>query len=228
MCGRFVLRASPEAMMTLFDLAEAPLLAPRYNIAPTQPVAIVRVDPDRSLMVPQREWTHVVWGLIPGWAKDPSIGARMINARSETAAEKPSFRAAMKYRRCLVPTDGFYEWMKVPGGKQPMFIHRPDHAPFAIAGLWERWTSPDGSLIESCTLLTTEPNAMMAGIHNRMPVILDPADYEMWLDAGHVKPDAAQHLLRPCPDDWLTAYPVSTVVNNARNEVAACVEPLPA
>ena len=211
--------------MTLFDLAEAPLLAPRYNIAPTQPVAIVRVDPDRSLMLPQREWTHVVWGLIPGWAKDPSIGARLINARSETAADKPSFRAAMKYRRCLVPADGFYEWQKVPGGKQPMFIHRMNHAPFAIAGLWERWTSPDGSLIESCTLLTTEPNAMMAGIHNRMPVILDPVDYAMWLDAGHVKPDAVQHLLRPCPDDWLTAYPVSTVVNNARNETPACVEP---
>lgn len=212
--------------MTLFDLAEAPILAPRYNIAPTQPVAIVRVDPDRSLMIPHREWTHVVWGLIPGWAKDPSMGVRMINARSETAAEKPSFRAAMKYRRCLVPADGFYEWQKLPGGKQPMFIHRPDHAPFAIAGLWERWTSPDGSLIESCTLLTTSPNAMMANLHNRMPVILDPADYDMWLDAGHVKPDDAQHLLRPCPDEWLTAYPVSTVVNNARNEVAACVEPL--
>ena len=226
MCGRFVLRASSEAMMTLFDLAEAPILAPRYNIAPTQPVAIVRVDPDRSLMIPHREWTHVVWGLIPSWAKDPSMGVRMINARSETAAEKPSFRAAMKYRRCLVPADGFYEWQKLPGGKQPMFIHRPDHAPFAIAGLWERWTSPDGSLIESCTLLTTSPNAMMANLHNRMPVILDPADYDMWLDAGHVKPDAAQHLLRPCPDEWLTAYPVSTVVNNARNEVAACVEPL--
>jgi putative SOS response-associated peptidase YedK len=222
MCGRFTLLAPGEAVAELFDLSETPQLAPRYNIAPTQPVAAVRYNNDKN----QRELAHFHWGLIPRWAKDPSIGSRMINARSETAAEKPSFRAAFKYRRCLVPTDGFYEWWKVDGGKQPVLIKMKDERPFAIAGLWEHWQSPDGSEIESVTLLTTEPNDLLTKIHNRMPVILAEKDYDLWLDPGAQHPGEVQPLMRPFPGDKMTFYPVSTHVNNPRNEDPGCIVPL--
>lgn len=222
MCGRFTLIAPGEAVAELFDLSEAPELAPRYNIAPTQPVAAVRYNRDKG----KREFTHFHWGLIPSWAKDPAIGSRMINARSETAAEKPSFRAAFKYRRCLVPTDGFYEWWKVDGGKQPVRIHMKDERPFAIAGLWEHWQSPDGSEIESCTLLTTGPNDLLKPIHNRMPVILAKEDFDLWLDPGAQHPGEVQPLLRPFTSDKMTFYPVSTHVNNPRNEDPTCIAPL--
>jgi putative SOS response-associated peptidase YedK len=222
MCGRFTLLAPGEAVAELFDLSETPQLAPRYNIAPTQPVAAVRYNNDKN----QRELAHFHWGLIPRWAKDPSIGSRMINARSETAAEKPSFRAAFKYRRCLVPTDGFYEWWKVDGGKQPVLIKMKDERPFAIAGLWEHWQSPDDSEIESVTLLTTEPNDLLTKIHNRMPVILAEKDYDLWLDPGAQHPGEVQPLMRPFPGDKMTFYPVSTHVNNPRNEDPGCIVPL--
>jgi putative SOS response-associated peptidase YedK len=222
MCGRFTLLAPGEAVAELFDLSETPQLAPRYNIAPTQPVAAVRYNNDKN----QRELAHFHWGLIPRWAKDPSIGSRMINARSETAAEKPSFRAAFKYRRCLVPTDGFYEWWKVDGGKQPVLIKMKDERPFAIAGLWEHWQSPDGSEIESVTLLTTEPNDLLTKIHNRMPVILAEKDYDLWLDPGAQHPGEVQPLMRPFPGDKMTFYPVSTHVNNPRNEDPTCIIPI--
>lgn len=222
MCGRFTLLAPGEAVADLFDLAETPHLAPRYNIAPTQPVAAIRYNSDKN----KRELTHFHWGLIPRWAKDPAIGSRMINARSETAAEKPSFRAAFKYRRCLVPTDGFYEWWKVDGGKQPVRIHMKDEQPFAIAGLWEHWQSPDGSEIESVTLLTTDPNDLLKPIHNRMPVILAQKDYQRWLDPGAQHPGEVQPLMRPFPSDNMTFYPVSTHVNNPRNEDPTCILPL--
>ena len=191
----------------------------RYNIAPTQPVAAIRAARSGGA-----EWALFLWGLIPSWSKDPKIGARMINARSETAAEKPSFRSAFKRRRCIVPMDGFYEWQKAGGGKIPHFIHRPDRRPFGVAGLWEVWHSPDGGSLESCTLLTTTPNQFMSGLHNRMPVILDAADYEQWLHEE--RPDQLRHLLRPCPAEWLTAYPVSTYVNRPQNEGPACIVPL--
>jgi putative SOS response-associated peptidase YedK len=222
MCGRFTLIAPGEAVADLFQLSTAPSLAPRFNIAPTQPVAAVRVNRESG----ERELTHFQWGLIPSWAKDPSIGSRMINARSETAAEKPSFRTAFKYRRCLVPADGFYEWQKLNGKKQPVRIHMQDGKPFAIAGLWEHWSSPDGSEIESCTLLTTEPNELLKPVHNRMPVILAPKDFELWLDPGAQHPAEVQPLLRPYPADDLTYYPVSTFVNNSRNEDPQCIVPL--
>jgi putative SOS response-associated peptidase YedK len=222
MCGRFTLIAPGEAVATLFDLAETPQLAPRYNIAPTQPVAAVRYNRDKS----KRELAHFHWGLIPSWAKDPGIGSRMINARSETAAEKPSFRAAFKYRRCLVPTDGFYEWWKVDGGKQPVRIQMKDERPFAIAGLWEHWQSPDGSEIESVTLLTTEPNDLLKPGHNRMPVILAPEDYDLWLDPGAQHPGEVQPLMTAFPSDKMTFYPVSAHVNNPRNEDPQCIVPL--
>lgn len=222
MCGRFTLIAPGEAVAKLFDLSETPELAPRYNIAPTQPIAAVRYNSDKG----EREFTHFYWGLIPSWSKDPSIGSRMINARSETAAEKPSFRAAFKYRRCLVPTDGFYEWWKVDGGKQPVRIQMKDEKPFAIAGLWEHWQSPDGSEIESCTLLTTSPNDLLQPIHNRMPVILAPEDFDLWLDPGAQHPGEVQPLMRPFPSNKMTFYPVSTHVNNPRNEDPTCITPL--
>lgn len=222
MCGRFTLIAPGEAIAELFDLSETPELAPRYNIAPTQPVAAVRYNRDTN----KRELTHFYWGLIPSWSKDPTIGSRMINARSETASEKPSFRNAFKYRRCLVPTDGFYEWWKVDGGKQPVRIQMKDERPFAMAGLWEHWQSPDGSEIESCTLLTTGPNDLLKPIHNRMPVILAPKDFDLWLDPGAQHPGEVQPLLRPFLSEKMTFYPVSTHVNNPRNEDPACITPL--
>jgi putative SOS response-associated peptidase YedK len=222
MCGRFTLIAPGEAIAEHFGLREIPTLAPRYNIAPTQPVAAIRISSKSGTP----ELTHFHWGLIPRWAKDPTIGSRMINARSETAAEKPSFRVAFKYRRCLVPADGFYEWQKVNGGKQPVRIGLADGGLFAIAGLWEHWQSPDGSEIESCTLLTTGPNELLKPVHNRMPVILSPDDYELWLDPGAQHPGEVQPLLRSYPDETMRYYPVSTHVNNPRNEDPLCIEPL--
>jgi len=223
MCGRFALLIPGEELAEAFDLPAVPVeMAPRYNIAPTQPVAAVRAHP----VTGRKELTHFHWGLIPFWSKDPSMAARMINARSETAAEKPSFRAAYKYRRCIVPASGFYEWQKHNGRKQPMFIHHVQNEPLGIAGLWEHWQSPDGSEVESCTLLTTQPSDFMAPIHNRMPVILEPADYDTWLFTEPEHLDQLQHLLRPAGEGVLAARPVSTFVNNPRNEGAECIAPL--
>ena len=224
MCGRFALIVSGEAVAEQFQLTETPFLAPRYNIAPTQPVAAVRLAPHST----QRELTHFHWGLIPSWAKDTKMSARMINARAETVADKPSFRAAFKRRRCLIPASGFYEWQQQSsGGKQPIFIQAHDGSLLALAGLWETWHSPDGSEIDSCTILTTEPNELMAPIHNRMPVIIEPADFAMWLDPGD-RPEDGLHLLRPYPASQMTTTPVSTHVNSPRNDDAQCIQPLAA
>lgn len=226
MCGRFTLYVSPELIAELFGLAEPPVLVARYNIAPTQPVGLVRIDPHTKA----RTWALAYWGLIPAWSKDPSAAARMINARAETAPEKPSFRAAFRRRRCLIPASGFYEWKQVEKGKQPHYILPADDRPFGFAGLWESWTSPDGSEIESCTILTTDANELMAPVHNRMPVILAPDDYAAWLGAGVDDTPAAlaalQHRFRPYPSAGMKLYPVSTYVNNPRNEGEACVEPV--
>jgi putative SOS response-associated peptidase YedK len=225
MCGRFALIESGESLAETFDLNEVPAVAPRYNIAPTQPVAAVRLTPHRERERQERELALFHWGLIPSWAKDPSIGSRLINARSETAAEKPSFRAAFKYRRCLVPASGFYEWQKVNGRKQPYFFRLEEEGPLAIAGLWEYWQSPDGSEIESVTLLTTQANERVRPVHDRMPVLLAPADYALWLDPAVQHAGELQHLLRPYPAEEMVGYPVSTVVNNPRNEGEACIAP---
>lgn len=222
MCGRFSLIVPGEEIAAAFDLPEVPVLAPRYNIAPTQPVAAIRLNRDTGV----RELSHFHWGLIPFWAKDPSMGARMINARAETAAEKPSFRAAFKYRRCLIPASGFYEWQKQNGGKQPYYIHHPQGKPLALAGLWEHWQSEDGSEIESCTILTTRPNETIRPLHNRMPVILHPDDYTTWLHSDGTHLAELQHLLQPLEEDWLAAYPVSRYVNRPANEGADCIAPL--
>lgn len=225
MCGRYTLYASPEQIAELFQLPEAPILAPRFNIAPTQPVGLVRVDPRAK----QRTWALTYWGLIPSWSKDPSIGARMINARADSVPEKPSFRAAFKRRRCLIPASGFYEWKQVTKGKQPYYFSPADAAVFGFAGLWETWTSPDGSEIESCTILTTDANELMSSVHNRMPLILAQEDWSEWLSTGVDDPPAKlstlQHLFRPYPGERMQMAPVSTYVNNARNEGEECIAP---
>jgi len=226
MCGRFTLYAAPEEVAAFFGLPEAPILVERYNIAPTQPVGLVRLNTQTF----EREWALMHWGLIPSWSKDPSIGARMINARSETVADKPSFRAAFKRRRCLVPVSGFYEWQKQGRTKQPYYITAEEGGLLAIAGLWEYWEGADGSALESCTLLTTEANELMTPLHNRMPVFIAPEDFDEWLGDGKEESrrylESLQHLLRPAPADLLTAYPVSSYVSNARNEGESCIAPL--
>lgn len=225
MCGRFALYVTLEELTDYFGLSESPTqLAPRYNIAPTQPVGLVRVNAQSQ----QREWALALWGLIPSWSKDPTIGARMINARAETVDEKPAFRAAFKRRRCIIPASGFYEWKKMNGGKQPYFITSADGEPLGLAGLWESWSGPNGEALESCTILTTDANEAVALLHDRMPVILNPEDYDEWLGAGKDSTPAQllqlKHLLRPFPADLMTLYPVSTYVNRPRNEGEACIE----
>jgi putative SOS response-associated peptidase YedK len=222
MCGRFTLTDPGADLAVQFGLPEIPDMQPRYNIAPTQPVAAVRVSPGSQA----REIVMLRWGLIPFWAKDPKIGAQLINARSETVAQKPSFRAAFRRRRCLVIADGFYEWQKQNGAKQPYFIHLREPRPFAFAGLWEHWKDPDASVLESCTLLTTEPNDFLRPVHNRMPVILYPGDYDLWLDPEVQQPDLLQPLLRPYPARDMSAYPVSRLVNSPGNDTPRCIEPL--
>lgn len=223
MCGRFTLTDPDQDLAVQFNLPEIPDMQPRYNIAPTQPVAAVRASPDSMV----REMALLHWGLIPFWAKDPNIGNRMINARSETADEKPAFRAAFKRRRCLVVADGFYEWKKQEGGKQPFYIRLRDRRPFAFAGLWEFWKGEDEAAIESCTLLTTAPNEFIQSLHNRMPVILHPNDYEVWLDPEIQEPDVLKPLLSSYPSQQMAAYPVSRFVNSPKNDGPQCIEPLP-
>ncbi|MCY2995507.1 MAG: SOS response-associated peptidase [Planctomycetota bacterium] len=217
MCGRFTLRTSVPEIAKEFGLAGVPDLSPRYNIAPTQPVAAVRLDASR-----QRRCVDLHWGLIPAWAEDPAIGNRLINARGETVSSKPAFRQAFQRRRCLVVADGFFEWQNVGGGKRPHYIRLKEDRPFGFAGLWERWQRGDQT-IESCTIITTEPNALMQPIHDRMPVILDPAAYDLWLDPEVRSGQKLEDLLRPYPADRLEAFPVGTVVNNPRNDVAECI-----
>ena len=222
MCGRFTLATPKQDLVVQFNLPDIPDLQPRYNIAPTQPVAAVRVPTSGE----GRELVMLHWGLIPFWAKDPKLGARLINARSETVADRPAFRAAFRRRRCLVPADGFYEWQKQNGTKQPFFIHLQDGRPFAFAGLWEHWQDPDGGIIESCTLLTTRPNELVRPLHNRMPVILHPRNYVLWLDPETEDANVLNRLLDPYPSGEMEAYPVSRYVNSPQNEGPGCILPL--
>lgn len=220
MCGRFTYATAPEITAEFFELTSVPELKPRYNIAPTQPVPVILVSAEDSC----RKLRPLHWGLIPHWAKDPGIGARMINARAETVATKPAFRAAFRERRCLIAADGFYEWQKLPRGKQPFYIRLSNAEPFAFAGLWEHWEGPDGAGIGSCTILTTEPNEVLRPIHNRMPVILHPKDFSKWLDRATKQTNALEALLRPYPTEAMTAYPVSTRVNSPTRDDAGCIE----
>lgn len=224
MCGRFTLALSPDQLAAAFDLEVPPPedLTPRYNIAPTQAVAVI---PNRE----PRRVEFFQWGLVPAWAKDPKIGNSLINARGETVAEKPAFRAAFKKRRCLVLADGFYEWRREGAGarapKTPMYIQLKDGRPFAIAGLWETWTTPAGERQLTCTLITTAANTLMAPIHDRMPVILPPAAYAAWLTPGDLPAVEALALLQPFDPDQMTARPVSTRVNNPRYDAPDILTP---
>lgn len=221
MCGRFTLTVDPADLQDAFPQFTFPeKYAPRYNISPTQPILAIANDGKKAA-------DFFIWGLIPSWAKDPSIGTRMINARAETLAEKPSFRAGFKYHRCLILADGFYEWKQQPGTKVkvPHFIRLKNGKPFAIAGLWDTWQSPDGGTVKSATIITTAPNSLMAPIHNRMPVILQRDAYAQWLDSAARTPDSLQNLLASYPAEEMTAHPVSTLVNSPANDRAECVTP---
>jgi putative SOS response-associated peptidase YedK len=219
MCGRFVLTVNPEQVQTAFDLTNVPAsMSPRYNIAPTQPVALITNENPKEL-------TFYKWGLIPSWSKDPSAAAKMINARSESAAEKPAFRSAFKRRRCIIPTDGYYEWQEHSGEKVPMFIHFKDREVFGFAGLWEIWNSPDGSEVRTCTILTTDANRFMSTMHHRMPVILHKEDYPLWLSPDEEPSPVLQALMVPYTGDELTAYPVSKLVNKPANDSPELIQP---
>ena len=222
MCGRFSQTASPEVIAQQFALTDPPLFTPRYNIAPSQPVLAIRIEPDTTT----RNLVMLRWGLIPSWAKDPKIGNQCINAKAETVAEKPSFRSAFKKRRCLVVATGFYEWQVRGPVKQPMWIGLRSKRPFAFAGLWEHWKPTEGESLETCTIITTEPNELMQPIHSRMPVILAPSSYDQWLDPTFQQAEPLKALLRPYPSEELMAYPVSTLVNNPRHDAPQCLEPV--
>jgi putative SOS response-associated peptidase YedK len=218
MCGRFALFDSIQVLSKDFGVTFSGL-TPRYNIAPSQTIAAVRAAPAGS----GRELALLRWGLIPSWSKDPTTGNRLINARAETAREKPSFRNAFKRHRCLIPTNGFYEWQRQERGKQPYFVLMRDERPFAFAGLWDRWESPDEDTVETCTILTTAANAVLAPIHDRMPVIIPPAAYDLWLDAELQDQDRLLPLLHPYPPDEMEAYPVGFVVNDPKVDNARCI-----
>ena len=219
MCGRFALIVDASVLADVFDVDPPRELQPRFNIAPTQTIPIVRAGKETP-----RECSMMRWGLVPSWAKDEKIGARMINARGETVADKPSFRSAVKSRRCLIPADGFYEWVRTGEGKQPHFIHFADGRPFAFAGLWERWHKGEGGPLDTCTIITTTPNELVADLHDRMPVILPPHRFEEWLEPRPLSPERLQEVLAPHPAKGMEAYPVSTYVNSPRNEGPNCVQ----
>jgi putative SOS response-associated peptidase YedK len=221
MCGRFTRKENMQQLAELLRLKILPSSSPRYNIAPSQLVACVRTNPESK----ERECTELKWGLVPSWAKDLSIGNKLINARGETVAEKPAFRKAFKQQRCLVLADGFYEWKREGKAKQPYYIRFKDGRPFAFAGLWERWEKQEPTL-KTCALITTGPNALMESIHTRMPVIVAAKDYDDWLDPSLHIIERLNALLRPFPPEEMEAYPVSPLVNNPRNDQPECVRPL--
>ena len=221
MCGRFTRKEKFDLLAEQLGLNVCPPCEPRYNIAPSQFVACVRTNPKSK----ERECVDLKWGLVPSWAKDPSIGNKLINARGETVAEKPAFRKAFQQQRCLVLADGFYEWKREGKTKQPYYIRFKDHRLFAFAGLWERWEQQDPAL-ETCALITTGPNALMEPIHHRMPVILPEQSYASWLSPSLKNTIYLSGLLEPYPAEEMEAYPISALVNNPRNESPWCIDPL--
>lgn len=218
MCGRFALK-NPKALKAAFDLVEEPNLRPRYNIAPTQDIAIIRFSPAG------RRLSMAFWGLIPSWAKEGDKHYSTINARAETVNTKPAFRHPFKHHRCLIPADGFYEWHEEGGIKRPHHIGRTDGVPFAMAGLWDIWNGPQGEVL-SCSIIVTEANQFMKRLHERMPVILDPKDYEAWLDPENHDTANLKRLLAPAPEGLLTEWEVSRELNNPRHEGAGCALPI--
>jgi putative SOS response-associated peptidase YedK len=221
MCGRFTLTIDPGEIIGAFPGISVPSqFQPRYNIAPSQPVAVITNAEPLNL-------TYHTWGLIPAWAKDPAIGNRMINARAETLSEKPAFRNAIRRRRCLILADGFYEWQSVGDKKRkmPHYFFFIDHRLFCFAGLWESWHAPDGSEIRSCTIITTEPNRIVAPIHNRMPVILSPENYRLWLSGNELASPILKSLFAPFSEEQMTSRSVSQTVNNPQVDSLECIKP---
>jgi putative SOS response-associated peptidase YedK len=219
MCGRYRLTHSYEELSEIFDAQGKVEVAPRYNIAPSQPIVAIRERGGRQI-------STLRWGLIPAWAKDASIGFKTINARAETVATTPSFREPFKSQRCLIPADGFYEWKRNGKTKQPYCFEMVDGNLFAFAGLWDRWIDPRGETVEGCTILTTTPNALLADIHDRMPVILTPDDYDLWLNPKAGNTAAAMKMLRPYDASLMRGYPVRPRVSNVENDDAECARPL--
>mgnify|MGYP006288141767 CR=1 FL=1 len=221
MCGRFAQYSDPDAIARHFDLETDLHPEPRYNVAPTQPVLAVRLDAHG-----RRELTRLRWGLVPFWSNGPDNRYSMINARAETVASKPAYRAAFAKRRCLIPADAFYEWQPGERAKTPHAIRRNDHGLFAMAGLWEHWEGENGAVIDSCTIIVTEANALLAPIHDRMPVILDPSDYGTWLGTESADQEQLQTVLKPADPNGWDAYPISRSVNKPGNDSPALLEPV--
>jgi putative SOS response-associated peptidase YedK len=223
MCGRYRLSRRKQIVEEYFDtVSDEPDWTPRYNVAPTQPVTVIRQHPKE----PVRQLSVMKWGLIPSWSKDSSGAAQMINARSETASVKPAFRDALKSRRCLIPADGFYEWKREGKTKQPFCFEVNQGQLFAFAGLWDRWKDPSGNWIKTCSILTTAPNAVTEFVHDRMPVILGPDSYDLWLDPGMTKVEAVSDMLRPFDARQMRSYPVSTRINHVANDDEECSRPV--
>ena len=221
MCGRYSFQINQELLAETFGLPDHPPLPFRFNIAPTQQVPVIRRYVDG-----QNHLDYLHWGLIPSWAQDRSIGSRLINARSETVTEKPSFRQAIRYRRCLVLGSGFYEWLQEEKGKQPWYIRLKDGSPMVFAGLWETWKSSEGEVIESCTILTTAANRLVAPLHDRMPVILSPDEYRTWLERTTTDPTGLKKMFQPFPADLMEKWTVSMLVNSVKNDFADLVVPV--
>jgi putative SOS response-associated peptidase YedK len=219
MCGRYAVTSAPEAIRTLFGYAEQPDFPPRYNVAPTQPIAIVRMVDGR------RQFALVRWGLLPSWVQDPKNFSLLINARGESVMDKPAFKAAMKYRRCLVPANGFYDWKASATRRQPYYVRAKSRQPLAFAGLRETWTGPNGEELETAAIVTTRANRALADIHDRMPVIVPPDAFDLWLNCNAVDAETAGTLIAPAPEDLLEAYEVSSAVNRTANDHAQLVEP---
>jgi putative SOS response-associated peptidase YedK len=219
MCGRYRLSRRKQLVEEYFDTADwQDDWSPRYNIAPTQPVPVIRQNPKE----PVRQLALMKWGLVPSWAKNASGAAGMINARSETAATKPAFRDPLKFRRCLIPADGFYEWKKEGKAKQPFCFEVNERELFGFAGLWDGWKDPNGNWIKSCSILTTTPNAVTSAVHDRMPVIVDPDFYDLWLDPGMTDAQIVSELLKPYDARLMRGYPVTTRINHVANDDEQC------
>jgi len=219
MCGRYALISAPEAIRALFGYEDQPNFPPRYNITPTQPVAVVRFAEGA------RRFALVRWGLIPSWVEDPRSFALLFNARGESVNEKPAFRLAMRRRRCLFPADGFYEWRQQGRERRPFFVRPRAGGPMAFAGLWETWMGPNGEEMDTAAIVTTTANRTLAAIHSRMPVVIAPDAFDLWLDCTNVDAETAAALIAPAPDQALEAYEVSAAVNHAVNDAAELIAP---
>lgn len=219
MCGRYTITATPEVIRALFRYEEQPNFPPRFNIAPTQPIAVVR------LMDGKRQFALMRWGLLPSWVKDPKKFTLLINARGESVSKKPAFRAAMKRRRCLIPADGFYEWKATGGRRQPFYVRAKSGSPFAFAGLWETWIGPNGEELDTAAIVTTDANKTLASIHDRMPVVVQPEAFDLWLGCTNVDAETASALIRPAQEDLFEAYEISTAVNRTANDNPTLLKP---